>query len=78
MWSVRIQKCSDYPKKTTYANTALGFPATRQSTVAMQEGGKVENIMHNTITVHNRSLVVVMVSSSEKLKNSWFHGRLAR
>ena len=64
-------------KKCTYANTALGFPATRQSTVAMQEGGYV-NITHNTITVHSHSLVVVVVSSSEKLNNSLFHGQFAR
>ena len=50
-------------KKSTFANTALGFPATRQSTVAMREGGNVENIMHNVITVHSRSLVVVVVST---------------
>ena len=43
--------------------TALGFPATRQSTVAMREGGNVENIMHNVITVHSHSLVVVLVSA---------------
>ena len=36
-------------KKCTYANTAFGFPATRQSTVAMRQGGNVENITHNTI-----------------------------
>ena len=65
-------------KKCTYANTALGFPATRQSTVAMREGGNFENITHNIITVHSRSLVVVVVSSSETLKNSLFHGRLTR
>ena len=65
-------------EKYTYANTALGFPATRQSTVGMREGGNVENITHNVITVHSRSLVVVVVSSSAKLKNSLFHGRLAR
>ena len=62
MWGVI---CSDYPKikKRTYANTALGFPVTRQSTVAMREGGNVENITQNVITVHSRSLVVVVVST---------------
>ena len=65
-------------KICTYANTDFGFPATRQTTVAMREGGNVENITHNTITVHSRSLVVVVVSSSEKLENSLLHGRLTR
>ena len=50
-------------KKCTYANTALGFPATRQSTVAMRECGNVENIMHNVITVHSCLLVLVLVST---------------
>ena len=36
----------------------------------MREGGNVENITHNTIIVHSRSLVVVVVSSSEHLKSS--------
>ena len=69
-------------KKTcTYANTALGFPATWQSTLAMREGGNVENITHNVIiTVHSCFACGSggIYCSSEKLKNSLFHGRLAR
>ena len=56
--------CSDYPKKkSTCANTALGFLATWQNTVTMREVTNVENITHNIITVHSRSLVVVVVST---------------
>ena len=44
-------------------NTALGCTPTRQSTVAMREGGNVENITQNVITVHSRSLVVGVVSA---------------
>ena len=40
----------------------------------MREGGNVENITHNTITVRSHLLVVVVVSSSEKLNNSCFMG----
>ena len=43
--------------------TQIKFPATMQSTVAMREGGNVENITYNVITVHSRSLVVVVVST---------------
>ena len=50
-------------KKCSYAKTAFGFPATRQSTVAMREGSNVDNITHNVITVHSRSLVIVVVST---------------
>ena len=71
---MKCRKCSDYLKKCTYANTALGFQATRQSTIGMREGGNVENIAQNIITVHSRSLVVVVVSSSEKFKNSLLTG----